>query len=73
MRHVHDPRRAVSDLGGEGMNRLNERLHNLIYIRNMNAPDGPFPDRWEYKFWDHRARDAYKLIAAIRRPWDVSA
>ena len=73
MRHVHDPRRAVSDLGGEGMNALNERLHSLLHIRNMYAIDGPYPSRMEYKYWDGRAREAYKLIAAIRRPWDVSA
>ena len=55
------------------MNRLNTHLHKLLEIRDFSAPNSPYANREDYKFWDARARETYRLIAAIRRPWDVSA
>ena len=55
------------------MNALNRRLHILLEIRDFSGPDGLYPSRQDYRKWDAMARDAYRIIAAIRRPWDVSA
>lgn len=54
------------------MNRLNERLHAELTIREAALHGFP-PDRDLYKRFDMFARDTYRIIAAIRRPWDVSA
>ena len=55
------------------MNRLNRMLHIRLKIRDFSAPGGPFPSREDYKAWDRKAREVYRIVAAIRRPWDVSA
>lgn len=55
------------------MNRLNDMLHKLIEIRDFSGPASIYASRQDYKKWDAMARETYRIIAAIRRPWDVSA
>ena len=55
------------------MNRLNDTLHKLLVIRDFSGPTSIYASRQDYKKWDTKAREYYRIIAAIRRPWDASA
>ena len=55
------------------MNRLNDMLDKRLMIRDFSAPGSIYANREDYKRWDREARKVYRIIAAIRRPWDVSA
>jgi hypothetical protein len=59
--------------GDERMNRLNDILNKQLQIRDFSGPTSIYADRQDYKRWDAMARETYRIIAAIRRPWDVSA
>lgn len=55
------------------MNRLNDMLHKQLEIRDFSGPSSIYASRQDYRKWDAMARETYRIIAAIRRPWDVSA
>lgn len=55
------------------MNRLNDMLHKQLMIRDFAGPTSIYASRQDYKKWDAMARETWRIIAAIRRPWDVSA